>query len=60
MGRRFLLGALLLAVGLVWIAQGTGLLRGSSFMVGDPRWAIAGAMLVVVGLVALGSARRRP
>jgi hypothetical protein len=60
MGRRFLLGALLLAVGLVWIAQGTGLLRGSSFMVGDPRWAIAGAMLVVVGLVALVSARRRP
>jgi hypothetical protein len=60
MRRRFLLGALLLAVGLVWIAQGTGLLRGSSFMVGDPRWAIAGAMLVVVGLVALVSARRRP
>jgi hypothetical protein len=60
MGRRFLLVALLLAVGLVWIAQGTGLLRGSSFMVGDPRWAIAGAMLVVVGLVALVSARRRP
>jgi hypothetical protein len=60
MGRRFLLGALLLAVGLVWIAQGTGLLRGSSFMVGDPRWAIAGAMLVAVGLVALVSARRRP
>jgi hypothetical protein len=29
-------------------------------MVGDPRWAIAGAMLVVVGLVALVSARRRP
>ena len=60
MRRRFLLGALLLAVGLVWIAQGTGLLRGSSFMVGDPRWAIAGAMLVAVGLVALVSARRRP
>ena len=59
MGRRFLLGALLLAVGLVWIAQGTGLLRGSSFMVGDPRWAFAGAVLVVVGLVALVSARRR-
>ena len=60
MGRRFLLGALLLAVGLVWIAQGTGLLRGSSFMVGDPRWAIAGAVLVVLGLVALVNARRRP
>ena len=60
MGRPFLLGALLLAVGLVWIAQGTGLLRGSSFMVGDPRWAIAGAVLVVLGLVALVNARRRP
>ena len=38
-------------VGLVWIGQGSGLLRGSSFMVGDPRWAIAGTVLLVGGVV---------
>ena len=38
-------------VGLVWIGQGSGLLQGSSFMVGDPRWAIAGTVLLVGGLV---------
>ncbi len=32
--------AVLVLVGAVWIGQGTGLLQGSSFMVGDPFWAI--------------------
>jgi hypothetical protein len=41
----------LVAVGLVWIGQGFGLLRGSSFMVDDLRWALAGAVLVVGGAV---------
>ncbi len=57
---RVLLGVLLVGVGLVWIGQGTGLLQGSSFMVGDPMWAVIGVVLVVAG-IALGiSARRRP
>jgi hypothetical protein len=33
--------AVVVLVGLVWIGQGTGLLQGSSFMVGDPFWAVA-------------------
>ena len=52
-------GVLLVLVGLVWIGQGLGLLRGSSFMVDDTRWAIAGGVAVVVGTVLLVRARRR-
>ena len=42
---------LLIATGLVWIGQGAGLLKSSSFMVGDPFWAWLGAACVVGGLV---------
>jgi hypothetical protein len=48
----------LVLVGLVWIGQGVGLLRGSSFMVDDLRWAMIGLVLVAGG-VALGWRRRR-
>ena len=59
-GRR-LVGMLCVAVGLVWIGQGTGVLRGSSFMVDDVRWAFAGVALAVVGIVvAVWAARLRP
>ena len=52
--------AVVVLVGLVWIGQGTGLLQGSSFMVGDPFWAITGIVLVVVGAVlATVTLRRR-
>ena len=52
--------AVLVLVGLVWIGQGTGLLQGSSFMVGDPFWAIAGVVLVVAGAgLAAVTLRRR-
>jgi hypothetical protein len=50
---RIIAAVALVAVGLVWVGQGFGLLRGSSFMVDDVRWAIAGVAFVVVG-VALG------
>jgi hypothetical protein len=54
-----LTAAALVAVGLVWIGQGSGLLRGSSFMVGDVRWAIAGVCIVAAGVgVALIAWRR--
>ena len=45
-------------VGLVWIGQGLGILRGSSFMVDDIRWAIAGVAMIAAGLtiVILGRA----
>ncbi|HEX5149423.1 MAG TPA: hypothetical protein VFW02_10100 [Candidatus Limnocylindrales bacterium] len=51
MRTRLILAVGLAAVGLIWIGQGFGILRGSSFMVGDPRWAIAGAGLLVVAAV---------
>ena len=56
---RLIAGVLSLLVGLVWIGQGLGLLRGSSFMVDDMRWAVAGAVAVVIGAVLLVGARRR-
>jgi hypothetical protein len=55
---RLIAAALLVAVGLVWIGQGLGLLRGSSFMVDDLRWAAAGLAAVVLGFVLAISARR--
>jgi hypothetical protein len=47
---RWIAPIVLIAVGLVWIGQGLGLLRGSSFMVDDLRWAVIGVVLVVTGL----------
>lgn len=57
---RMLAALVLAAVGLVWVAQGTGVLPGSGFMSGDVRWAVIGLALVVVGLgLAVVSVRRR-
>jgi hypothetical protein len=55
---RVIMATLLVAVGLVWIGQGLGVLRGSSFMVGDLRWAAAGLVAVVIGAAIAISARR--
>ena len=49
MRARWIAAAGLAAVGLVWIGQGLGLLRGSSFMVNDLRWAVAGAVMLLIG-----------
>jgi uncharacterized protein YjeT (DUF2065 family) len=59
---RVITATLLVAVGLVWVGQGLGLLRGSSFMVDDWRWAAAGLVAVVIGIVLAVSAwrSRRP
>jgi len=58
---RMILALALVAVGLVWIGQGLGVLRGSSFMVDDARWAILGAVAIVVGAaIALSARRSRP
>jgi len=51
-------GFVLVAVGAVWIGQGLGLLRGSSFMVDDIRWAVAGAVFVLAGGALVWRARR--
>jgi predicted anti-sigma-YlaC factor YlaD len=50
---RTILAIILIAIGLVWIGQGTGLLQGTGFMVGDMKWAVIGAVAVVAG-IALG------
>jgi predicted anti-sigma-YlaC factor YlaD len=55
---RVISATLLVAVGLVWIGQGLGLLRGTSFMVGDVRWAAAGLGAVVLAAAIAISARR--
>ena len=48
---RAIVAFILIAAGLVWIGQGTGTLKGGSFMVGDPTWAWIGAACVVAGAV---------
>ena len=58
--RWFIIAALGL-VGLVWIGQGTGLIRGSGFMTDDIRWAAIGVVLLVCAVVfAIIEYRRRP
>ena len=52
------LGFVLIAVGAIWIGQGLGLIRGSSFMVDDMRWAVAGVVTATIGVILLVRARR--
>jgi hypothetical protein len=52
-----ILAGLLIVVGAVFIGQGFGLLRGSSFMVDDRRWAVIGAVMIVAGVVVAWRAR---
>jgi uncharacterized membrane protein len=60
--RRFLLvgGLLLLAIGLLWIGQGTGAVAWprSSFMVNQLQWAGYGAALGALGLVMIWQGSR--
>ncbi len=57
---RWLVVSVLLLVGAVWVAQGLGLLGTTSFMEGQPVWAVIGGAMIAAG-VALGalSLRRR-
>ena len=57
---RWLVIAVLVLVGTVWVAQGAGLLRGSGFMDGDSFWAFAGLALIAAGaLLAATTLRHR-
>jgi hypothetical protein len=47
---RTILAIIFVAIGLVWIGQGTGLLKGTGFMVGDARWALIGVVCVLAGI----------
>ena len=51
-------GALCLLMGCVWFLQGINILPGS-FMTGQIRWAVYGAIAVVAGLAVLTRANRR-
>jgi hypothetical protein len=48
---RVITGASMVLVGAIWIGQGLGLLRGSSFMVDDTRWAVTGLIAVAFGVL---------
>ncbi|PKB25538.1 hypothetical protein B0I00_0740 [Novosphingobium kunmingense] len=52
-------GTLMVLMGLLWTGQGLGLIMwpGSSFMLGDPQWALYGSVTAAVGglLVWLGA-----
>ena len=50
-------GVLLLFVGCVWILQGINVLPGS-FMTGQTKWAVIGAITVIVGIVLIVLSRR--
>ena len=48
----------LLLAGATFTLQGLGVLKGSSAMVGDPRWAVIGGGLVILAVVLLRRVRR--
>ncbi len=50
-------GVLLALIGGVWMLQGVGVLPGS-FMTGQTKWAVYGAITFVVGLVVVWLSRR--
>src|SRR6185295_16561282 len=55
-----IIGFLALAIGLLWIGQGTGAIRWppSSFMVNQLQWAGYGALLGAVGLILIWQGNR--
>ncbi len=55
------LGAVAVLVGLLWIGQGTGVVKwpASSFMIDQQPWAVRGAVLAAVGLILVWFSRRR-
>ncbi len=58
MRTRWIVAAGLAAIGVVWIGQGLGLLRGSSFMDDDTRWAVAGVAMLLIGAIVAWTAVR--
>ena len=57
MRTRRIIGVILIAIGAVWIAQGTGAL-GGSFMTGEGLWTVIGAIFVLFGVALLVGAAR--
>ena len=53
-----IVGVILVLLGSIWFLQGINVLPGS-FMTGQMRWAIRGAILVIAGIVGLVWANRK-
>jgi cell division protein FtsW (lipid II flippase) len=55
-----ILGVLMLAIGLLWIGQGTGTIAWpkTSFMINQIQWAGYGAVLAALGLILIWQSRR--
>jgi hypothetical protein len=55
-----IIGVLVLALGVLWIGQGTGVIAWppSSFMIDQVQWAGYGAALAVLGLILILQGRR--
>jgi hypothetical protein len=61
MRTRWIIAAVLVIIGAVWVGQGLGFFPGSGFMDGDTRWVVFGALLAVGGiLVGWTAFRMRP
>jgi glucose dehydrogenase len=56
---RLVIALVLFLAGLVWIGQGSGMIKGSA-MSGSSFWGIVGAVLVVAAIALLVNERRRP
>lgn len=52
-------GVIAIAVGVIWVGQGMGLIPGS-FMTGDTKWLIIGIIVGVVGIAVTVFGLRRP
>lgn len=57
----FVFGVLAIAMGVLWVGQGTGVLLWpeDSFMLADRAWAVRGAVLAAVGCILLWLVLRR-
>jgi len=55
------LGGLCLLIGLLWIGQGTGVIRwpASSFMIDMSDWAVRGAIVAAAGAAMIWYGRKR-
>ena len=55
-----IVGVLALAVGLLWIGQGSGYVAwpASSFMINQVKWAYSGAAMAIIGIGLIWYSRR--
>jgi hypothetical protein len=55
-----IVGLLALAIGLLWIGQGTGVIAwpATSFMINQTQWAGYGAALAAIGLILIWQSQR--